>query len=151
MQKEWCKLLGVTVGTKVKITRSAASGEQGWDNTWPGDSRVGKVCTIDRISTDGSGSGIHMEEGNWYPYFILEPTDAVMEVKLSGSSPREVIFEDGSVKCGCCTLSKTQAKAAIKAFETLSTTFSGYNFKIVVEGSDITRKNMKAVASAIGA
>lgn len=64
---------GLCVGDRVVVLRSAISREDGWDNSWAGDPMdcsVGKEYSIQDITGD---SGIGLDDGFHYPYFVLGP------------------------------------------------------------------------------
>jgi hypothetical protein len=70
------KASGIKVGDKVKVTRIAASSEQGWKNAWvyEMDSMVGEILEV--VSDDGSlGFDLRDNETNdsyQFPHFVLE-------------------------------------------------------------------------------
>ena len=66
---------GIAVGTQVRITEAAESGQAGWGNTWEDlmNYAIGGVGVVTRISPE---SGINVKikgYSSWeYPYFVLE-------------------------------------------------------------------------------
>lgn len=71
LQAEWCNDYGIKVGSKVKVTRRAEDGEQGWGAIWMTrmNRYVGSVGTIDEIHQK---DGLAIDEW-FFPYFVLEP------------------------------------------------------------------------------
>lgn len=144
MQKEWVKLTRVKVGSTVEVTRDWIQNEQGF--RLDPVNCVGQKMRVSRIDPNY----IELNSGSGFPYYVLSAIEPTQEVRLAGSSPRNVEVEGKNIKCGCCNLTFVEAKKAIKAFETLSETFSKYTFKIVVEGTDITRENITALQAIVG-
>ena len=80
-QKEWIERARIHKGSKVRITRVAMTGENGWDNAWTGSmgdsvGRVGVVCSMNNAGKSGEvGIRVCVEGGHaWYfPCFVLEP------------------------------------------------------------------------------
>ena len=63
---------GLSIGDKVKVTRTAETNENGWNNSWtkPMDINVGKTLIIAHIDI----YGIHLKGTCYsYPFFVLEP------------------------------------------------------------------------------
>lgn len=72
-QAEWIERNGIKVGSRVRVTRAAESHEEGWNNTWePLMTRA--VDTVDEINYI-EDCGIHLKEGYYFPYFVLEPVN----------------------------------------------------------------------------
>ena len=83
---------GLKVGDMVRITRIAASYENGWGDTWSRfmDKFVG---TVGPISQDNGEEGFNIERaGNWnYPYFVLEKVGVEPEPQPAPSVPELVL------------------------------------------------------------
>lgn len=93
-QAAWVAENDVKPGTKVRVTRTAKSYEDGWGDYWMGDmdKYVGKKLTVNR--TDGSS--MHLLTGDefycWnFPYFVLE---VVKEPQWRLMGPEEIIGPD---------------------------------------------------------
>ena len=78
-QLEWIARNGVKAGTKVRVTRTAESDEDGWVNSWVSsmDKKVGKIGTVD--CSIGTIHGLYIDFGDEayyeYPFFVLEVVD----------------------------------------------------------------------------
>jgi hypothetical protein len=70
-QAEWIDRNGIKVGSRVRVTRAAKSGEDGWNNIWPAsmDSMLHQTASVRRISNFGVSFCPYFE----FPYFVLEP------------------------------------------------------------------------------
>lgn len=78
-QTEWATRNNVKIGTKVRVTRTAEDGEDGWDNSWVSsmDKNVGKIGTVAWGIETSYGLSIDFGEGEdrakyGYPFFVLE-------------------------------------------------------------------------------
>jgi hypothetical protein len=72
-QATWVKKNDIEEGSKIKVTRTAEWGEQGWDTGWCNDMNemVGKTCIVEDVDDDD----ICLKcDGKAYcfPYFVLE-------------------------------------------------------------------------------
>ena len=69
-QAEWLKETGVKVGSRVRVTRAALSHEYGW-----GTHVVPEMNNVQESRVEGIDEviGLLLEDGWWFPYFVLEP------------------------------------------------------------------------------
>jgi len=75
-QRTWLQAHGLAEGSKVKITATAESSENGWGYNWCKymDKNIGKVGTICEISDNGIS--VQTSDDIWYyPYFVLAAVD----------------------------------------------------------------------------
>jgi hypothetical protein len=87
------KASGIKVGDRVRVTRTAGQGENGWENTWIKEDMnqsVGNVFTI-QADSDDRGFTLSDKFNLMYPYFCLEllgqdnddvgsiPTDTIIQ------------------------------------------------------------------------
>lgn len=69
------------VGTKVRITRTAQKNEDGWDNNWvPNMMNIGHESTITYYNTIDFTSGVRLNDGYNYPFYVLEPVEEELKV-----------------------------------------------------------------------
>jgi hypothetical protein len=111
MQKEWVKLLRVTAGNTVRVTRTWTPNEQGFQNS-PVNS-IGQALKVKEIRNDN----IMLSNNYVYPYFVLETVTVPTTVSLTKGNTRTVEIDGTTVNCGCVHLTTANAKKAIKAFE----------------------------------
>jgi len=62
---------GIAVGDKVRVVRAATDCENGWHNNWT-ESMSESVGTVKKVLEDWDCSGLYLENGFWYPCFVLE-------------------------------------------------------------------------------
>ena len=94
--KKWVEANDIKVGDYVKVTRKANEHEHGWQGLWWDnmDESVGKILKVKGI--DVYIYTIGLENGFYYPYFVLEKTEP--------PKPEYVPFENvdeflGSLSC----------------------------------------------------
>jgi len=143
MQKEFVKITGLKAGNTVKITRNWVSGEQGCGIGAVVNSYVGREFEVLEIRANTI-----VTNGANVPYFAIEIMPDKPKTVAIGAG-REVMAEGTTIQCGCCKLTKTDAKKAIKAFEDLSSMFGIYSFNITVEGSAITREHIAEIKKLV--
>ncbi len=68
------KACGLKVGDLVKVLRKAEDLEQGWNAVWS-PSMNSSVGTILTIKGCGGGDGFRLNNGYYYPYFVLEKVE----------------------------------------------------------------------------
>ena len=71
-QAEWIERNGIKVGSRVRVTRAAESGEDGWPYSWFSvmSSEINEPRKVDFVDKK---HGITLV-GSWcFPYFVLEP------------------------------------------------------------------------------
>jgi hypothetical protein len=92
LQAKWIKLNNIKIDSKVKVIRTAGSGENGWNNTWTEDmsKNVNNVLNVDGLTDNG----IHMKEHFNYPYFVLEPVNSD-SIEVETSAGVVVIHKNG--------------------------------------------------------
>jgi len=71
-QAEWIERNDIKVGSRVRVTRAATTGEDGWGNVEcpPIKEKVGSTCTV---ASFGGCGGIQLQKSVYFPYFVLEP------------------------------------------------------------------------------
>lgn len=80
-EKFWCEMKGIKEGSKVTITTTAQTDEDGWNNDWSSvmNDCVGKVGIVVNLSNSSRvNRGIRVNlEGIIamfsYPYWVVEP------------------------------------------------------------------------------
>lgn len=98
-------------GDRVKVMRKpiftkrdeASTMECNWTCAWPTsmDKHVGKTYTVTNIDSHG----INLENGYYYPVFVLHKVeDAIEPIKINHIYSAE-IKNNGDVKVGCTTVS----------------------------------------------
>jgi len=67
----WHKRSGICKGDKARVVREAADHEGGWTRAWNPQKNwmIGKAASVER---DLGDMGFELEDGNYYPYFVLE-------------------------------------------------------------------------------
>ena len=87
-QAEWLKETGVKVGSRVRVTRAALSHEYGW-----GTHVVPEMNNVQESRVEGIDEviGLLLEDGWWFPYFVLEP------VKEKVKKYRVAFMSDGTL------------------------------------------------------
>ena len=68
---------GIKVGDRVRVTRKAEDGENGWSNVWGSenmDDFIGRPCVVEDIGGLGGVQVRCPELNDWFvfPYFVLE-------------------------------------------------------------------------------
>lgn len=105
---KYMELMGLRIGSKVKVTHKVESKTNGWPNFWIGimDERVGIESTILNIHKDGD---VQLTGNCWFPYFALLPSIPTIKVPDNfplDSRDYEVKFnEDASISVGCQRIS----------------------------------------------
>ena len=71
------KACGLKIGDKVKVVRKVNDFEQGWDNVWNSNMKLGTYV----IARDGKEKGFGMRNDYNYPWFVLEKVeDAKLDI-----------------------------------------------------------------------
>ena len=79
-EKFWCMMKMIAVGSTVRITTTAQSYEDNWNNTWPEtmDSFVGKTGVVYSFESNAEGIAVRIAGAvRWYPYWVVEPVREV--------------------------------------------------------------------------
>lgn len=80
-QDAFVRRCNIKVGSKVKVIRTALSGERGWPNTWVSpemNEAVGQTGFVSYIDEEGaSGISVRFEPANavsgcYFPFFVLK-------------------------------------------------------------------------------
>ena len=96
---DYQKASGLKVGDKVEVTRKAESFESGWTCTWTKqmDSDVGEIHVISSI--EPNGTGITLDSGWCFPFFVLEKVPPTMfEVLSSDGEWRKSLNSPENIK-----------------------------------------------------
>lgn len=84
-QYKWIQDNNIQVDSLVQVMFVAEDFENGWLNNWSPlmDEATGKIFTVS--TTDEEGWGIKLDDGYYYPYFVLKPIEnnkTVNNIKL---------------------------------------------------------------------
>ena len=118
--KQWIEENNLKVGDYVKVTRRANEHEHGWKGLWLDDMDESVEKTLKVKDIDTYVYTIGLENGFYYPYFVLEKTEPLKPEYVPFKSIEEFVerytevkegtefgtFEDNLLQCGMWIKSK---------------------------------------------
>ena len=86
------------VGDYVRVIRESEPDERGWRNIWNDEmlNTIGDVLQIEEFDSERRGYGIKLENGWWYPYFVLsrEVDEDIHLICLDNFPSRDITTEE---------------------------------------------------------